>query len=120
MGSLVRHHFMKRQARWCILAFLFVLFSSQSILPLTSVRGEVTHRISACDYFLVETRYGYDLLEWYGNYDPDKGDTLVGNYETYGFHDVLDETADETTHVYTEDYQLSKSDALEKLAEQCE
>lgn len=104
-----------------ILAICF-LFASCEASPLTfaSVRGEVSHRISGCDYFLVETRSGYDLLEWYGGHDPDKGDIIVGNYESYGFHDVLNETADESLNVYTEDFQLSKTSALEKLTEHCE
>jgi hypothetical protein len=81
--------------------------------------GEVTHRISGCDYFLVETKSGYDLLEWYSGDDPDEGDTIAGKFESYGFHDVVDTTADDTLRVYTEDYQLSKSDALEKLVDAC-
>ena len=84
------------------------------------VSGVVTHRISGCDYFLVQTRSGFDVLEWYGDHDPDKGDVLIGRYEDYGFHDILDDTADETLRVYTEDYWLSKTDALEKLTEKCE
>jgi hypothetical protein len=96
-----------------------------TILPISSgaessVRGYVSHRISGCDYFLVQTRTGYDLLEWFGGYDPDKGDVIIGRYEEYGFHDVLDDTADESIHVYTEEYWLSKSDALEKLTDKCE
>lgn len=86
----------------------------------SSVSGVVTHRISGCDYFLVQTRSGFDVLEWYGDHDPDKGDVLIGRYEDYGFHDILDDTADETLRVYTEDYWLSKTDALEKLTEKCE
>jgi hypothetical protein len=88
--------------------------------PGSSVAGTVSHRISGCDYFLVQTRGGYDLLEWYGGYDPDKGDVLIGRYEEYGFHDVLDDTADETVNVYTEEYWLSKTDALEHLTDKCE
>jgi len=83
-------------------------------------RGEITRRVSGCDYFVVETRSGYDVLEWYGGHDPDKGDTLTGNYNGYGFHDVVDETADETLRVWTEDYSVSKEEALEKVVEQCE
>lgn len=49
-----------------------------------------------------------------------KGDSIVGRYEEYGFHDVLDETADETIRIYTEDYQLSKTRGLEKLTDKCE
>lgn len=86
----------------------------------SAARGYVTHRISGCDYFLVKTNNGYDLLEWFGGYDPDKDDVIVGDFESYGFHDVYDDTADESVHVYTEDYQLSRSDALEKLADACE
>jgi len=67
--------------------------------PKVSVTGIVTNRISGCDYFVVRTKAGYDVLEWYGDYDPDKGDALVGNYEIYGFHDVYDETADQNTHI---------------------
>jgi hypothetical protein len=64
--------------------------------------GTVSHRISGCNYFLVRISTGYDLLEWYGGHDPDKGDTLIGNYESYGFPDIVDETANETGRVYTE------------------
>lgn len=101
------------------LALLVVCFLSVPTFPADAVSGVITHRISGCDYFLVETGNGYDLLEWYGDYDPDEGDTLVGDYESYGFHNVVDETADDTTRVYTEDFQLSKSDALEQLVDQC-
>jgi hypothetical protein len=100
------------------LLFLFTL--PVSVGAGSSVSGYVSHRISGCDYFLVQTRGGFDLLEWYGDYDPDKGDTLVGRYEEYGFHNILDETVDETTRVYTEEYWLSKSDALEQLTDKCE
>jgi hypothetical protein len=88
--------------------------------PAKAVSGVISNRISGCDYFVVQTKSGYDMLEWFGGHDPDKGDILIGNYETYSFHDIYDETADESLRVWTEDYQLSKSDALEKLAEQCE
>lgn len=88
--------------------------------PPTSVSGIVTHRISSCDYFVVATRTGYDVLEWYGGHDPDKGDVLIGNYEAYGMHEIIDDTADEGLSVWTKEYQLTKSDALEKLTEKCE
>ena len=101
---------MRTVTKFCLLV-IFCLGVAGNLQPMASVRGIVTHRISGCDYFLVEARTGYDLLEWYGGYDPDKGDTVVGNFETYGFHDILDESADETTRIYTEDYQLSKTSA---------
>jgi hypothetical protein len=59
-------------------------------------------------------------LEWYGGHDPDKDDILVGKYESYGMHDIYDNTADEEITVWVEDYNLSKIAALEKLADECE
>jgi len=105
-----------------LIMVMCLLCASSSAYPtvLASVRGTVSHRISGCDYFLVKTSGGYDLLEWYSGQDPDKGDLIVGNYESYGFHDVLNETADESLNIYTEDFQLSKTSALEKLTEKCE
>src|SRR5690242_6220129 len=50
-----------------------------------AARGVITNRVSGCDYFVVATKSDYDLLEWYGGHDPDKGDVLIGNYESYGF-----------------------------------
>jgi len=89
-------------------------------LPAFAARGVVTHRISGCDYFLVSARSGYAVLEWYGGHDPDKGDTVVGAFESYGMHEIYDETSDGETTVWVEDYWLSKDAALEKLAERCE
>jgi hypothetical protein len=109
-----------RQFTKTCLLILICATCSGTIRPMASVRGVLSHRISGCDYFLVQTLLGYDLLEWYGGHDPDKGDILVGNYESYGFHDIIDETDDESIHIYTDDYQLSKADALEKLTEKCE
>lgn len=83
-------------------------------------RGVVSYRISGCDYFVVATKTDYDVLEWYGGHDPDKGDYLIGGFESYGFHDIYDETADADLKVWTEDYDLSKGRAMEKLAEKCE
>lgn len=107
---------MLRQPLFLLAAILgFFLVS-----PAAAAKGAVVHRISGCDYFIVATPGGYDLLEWYGGHDPDKGDVLVGNFETYGMHDIYDNTADEELTVWVEDYKLSREDALEQLAEQCE
>ena len=100
---------------------LLVIFClATCAVPAYAAKGIVTHRISGCDYFVVETSKGYDLLEWYGGWDPDKGDVLVGVFEQYGMHDINDPTVDEELTVWVEDYYLTKEDALDKLAEQCD
>lgn len=85
-----------------------------------AARGMVTHKQGTCDYFIVESSRGYDVLEWFGGHDPDKGDILAGPFESYGMKDVYDETADANIRVWVEDYDLTKEDALEKLVEHCE
>ncbi|MGA7769961.1 MAG: hypothetical protein WCA27_27510 [Candidatus Sulfotelmatobacter sp.] len=86
---------------------------------LAASKGTVVKRISSCDYFMVKTDAGYAVLEWYGGHDPDNADLLIGNFESYGMHDILDDTADETVTVWTEDYALSRTRALEILVDKC-
>jgi hypothetical protein len=85
-----------------------------------AARGTIVHKISGCDYFVVQAGRVYDLLEWYGGHDPDKDDVIVGKFEAYGMVEIYDETADEQLRVWVEDYNLTKSDSLEKLADKCE
>jgi len=82
--------------------------------------GVVVLKKSECDYFLVKTKAGFSLLEWYGGYDPDNGDKIVGKIESYGFHDVYDVSADEEITVWVEEYWLSKSEAIKEYYEECE
>ena|SRR5947209_1315133 len=82
--------------------------------------GTVTYRIGSCDYFVVQSSTGYAVLEWYGGYDPDKGDSVVGGFTSYGMKTVYDTTADEEIKVWVEDYYLSRPKALEILTEHCE
>ncbi|MGA7422599.1 MAG: hypothetical protein WBW77_07945 [Candidatus Sulfotelmatobacter sp.] len=82
-------------------------------------QGVVAKRISGCDYFMVNATGGYAVLEWYGGHDPDSGDVLIGKFETYGMHEIVDDTADETINVWTEDYALSRTRALEILVGKC-
>jgi hypothetical protein len=82
--------------------------------------GVVVHKPSSCDYFLVETTRGIALLEWYGGNDPDEGDRIVGDFESYGMKRVYNTTADAELRVYVEDYLLSEDDAIEKLYEECD
>lgn len=81
--------------------------------------GVVTKRISGCDYFMVNATNGYAVLEWYGGYDPNSGDVLIGRIEEYGMHEIVDDTADENLTVWVEDYMLLRTRALEILVDKC-
>jgi hypothetical protein len=104
---------------------LLILIATVCCAPLSkveaaSVKGTITHRISGCDYFIVQIRSSFSILEWYGGHDPDKDDVLFGEMSTYGMKTIRDQTADESIKVWVEDYGLTKEDALEKLVEKCE
>ena len=109
-----------RRLTFCLA--IAVAAASSSIAPAraSSAHGVVTTTRSGCDYFLVSTKLGFDLLEWFGGATPDRGDVLIGSYETYGFHDVYDKTQDSSVHVWVEDYWLDSDGAFDKLNEHCE
>jgi hypothetical protein len=100
-----------------VLAICAVAFSNREAY---GARATVIHKISGCDYFMVQSGAGYGVLEWYGGHEPDKDDILVGKFESYGMTDAHDETADEDIRVWVEDYSLSKTTAPEKLVDKCE
>ncbi|WP_158787278.1 hypothetical protein [Granulicella sp. L46] len=106
----------------CIIA---TTFATSQVAPVeaASSKGIVTHRISGCDYYIVAIKtpsnVDYSVLEWFGGHDPDEDDIMVGNMTTYGMHTILDDTADESTDVWVEDYALSKSGAAQMLLDKC-
>jgi len=95
---------------------LILIALTQSVY---AAKGVVVYYKSGCDYYIVETNMGYSLLEWYGGNDPSEGDTLVGNYESYGMKTIYNLTVNSETKVWVEDYQLSKDSVLEKYYDKC-
>lgn len=41
------------------------------------------------DYFIVDVPSGYYLPEWYGGYDPSRGDGIFGDLKGYGFREII-------------------------------
>ena len=75
---------------------------------------------SGCrSYFIADGPRGFYLLEWYGGYDPSKGDVIVGDIGSYGFKDVYYPRQDREGRIYVDDYMLSKDRVLEKYREKC-
>lgn len=102
------------------LIFLIVILSFTFFAETAhAARGRVVYKSNRCDYFIVETLAGYTVLEWYGGNVPDKGDIIVGNFESYGFKDIYNVTAESDLRVWVEEYWLSKDRALEKYFQHC-
>lgn len=85
-----------------------------------AAKGVVVYYKSGCDYYIVETPMGYSLLEWYGGNDPNEGDVLTGQFETYGMKEIYNITADSETNVWVEDFWLSKNRAIAKYFDKCD
>jgi hypothetical protein len=83
-------------------------------------KAEVVLYKSGCSsYFIADGPKGYYLLEWYGGYDPSKGDIVVGEIGSYGFKNVYYPKQDREGRVYVDDYMLSKDRVLEKYRDKC-
>jgi len=73
-----------------------------------------------CDYFIADGPKGLYLLEWYGGYDPTKGDEIFGDLDSYGFKDVYYPNRDREGRIWVEDYLLSQDSAIEQYRDHCD
>lgn len=79
---------------------------------------EVVAAIRGCKYFVVEQGANYSLVEDWLCSRPRRGDTGYGDVNTYGIKEV---TLDGLRcSIYVDDWLLSKSRALEKMADKCQ
>lgn len=100
-----------------------VIASLLSSIPRVAIAepkvGIVALRIRGCDYYPVSTKGGITILEWYGGYDPEKDDELVGEIESYGMKGVVFLPHEQKSQVWVEDYWLSPESAMAKLRDKC-
>jgi hypothetical protein len=106
-----------KRVNW-LLALGFMGLSPSSAVAESKI-GVVAFRIKGCDYYPVITTGGISILEWFGGYDPDKDDQLVGEIETYGFKNVILLPNERESRAWIEDYWLSNDRAIEKLRDKC-
>ena len=81
--------------------------------------GIVAFYKSGCDYYIVSTNQGFSLLEWYGGYYPAEGDKLIGNMTTYGMQTLVDQSTENETTAWVEDFMLTQHSVLEQYQEHC-
>jgi hypothetical protein len=60
---------------------------------LNKERGEVVYSDSYCNYYVVETAYGYTVLRAYDGYKPYEGTTVYGNFSNYGLRDFYNRSS---------------------------
>lgn len=102
-----------------IMTSFLVLALMPSAINAKSVKGVVIYDKGCRSYFIVQTPMGYALLQWYGGNQPSNGDEIVGDFEMYGMKDIYNLSSSGNTKVWVEDFWLSKSRVIEKLADKC-
>jgi hypothetical protein len=97
---------------------LFVLLVCLAPAARSAEAPVVLVTVNCSDYFVVDLgAKRYALLEWYGGYRPEKGDTLVGDFSHFGAQDMT--VKGQRLRVYVEDYDLTQDSINGKLADKC-
>jgi hypothetical protein len=60
---------------------------------LSRERGEVVYSDSYCNYYIVETANGYNILRSYGGYKPYEGSILYGDFSYTGTKDIYNRSS---------------------------
>ncbi len=98
------------------LMILMLLFPSIAFADNAVV---VLYKSGCRSYFIADGVNGYYLLEWYGGYDPNKGDVIIGNLNFFGLQDVYYPKQNQVGRVYVDDYGLTEGRVLEKYSNKC-
>ena len=83
-------------------------------------QATVVYRKRGCDYMILENNSGYIVAEWMGGNDPDQGDNIGGNLNSYGTKELYNLSRNSKTKLWIDDYMLSKDRALEKINDKCD
>lgn len=110
------------------LALLFASCTKQVVGPpppvddaywLKQERGVVVYSGFSCDYYVVETSYGYTLAKSWGGFTPLRGAVLYGNLSRYGVQTLYNRSEGYLVQANVLDYWLSYWDALDQADFEC-
>src|SRR5262245_25246977 len=71
---------------------------------LSQERGEVVYSDTYCQYYIVQTNYGYQVLYSFGGYKPYEGSVVYGNFSNYGTRDFYNRSTGRTFSADVRDY----------------
>lgn len=86
---------------------------------LSKERGEVVYSDPYCSYYVVETYYGFNIVQAYGGYKPYEGAMVYGNFSSRGTRDLYNRS---TGYIFTgsvTDYWLTYDEAQDALDYYC-
>ncbi|MBS1656133.1 MAG: hypothetical protein JSU05_14870 [Bacteroidetes bacterium] len=82
---------------------------------LSQERGVVVYSNNSCDYYVVETNYGYSLMKAFNGYKPYQGSTVYGDFSSAGIHDFYNRSYGVLFSANEKDYWLSNGEAQSAL-----
>ena len=86
---------------------------------LSQERGEVIYSSNYCGIYVLETNYGYTLVENLNGLRIYEGDVVYGNFGAYGAREFYNYTANLVTRGNVVEYDLSYNAALDALDYYC-
>ena len=86
---------------------------------LNKERGEVVYSDPYCQYYIVETVYGYNVLRAFGGYKPYEGAIVYGNFSNFGTRDFYDRTNGIIFTAEVQEYWLSYFEAQSAVDYYC-
>ncbi|MBE2229246.1 MAG: hypothetical protein IAE96_01225 [Chitinophagaceae bacterium] len=95
------------------------IYDNQEGYWLSKEMGEVVYSDPYCDYYVVETYYGYTIIRAYRSYKPWEGSIVYGNFSARGTRDMYNRTSGTIFTGTVTDYWLSYTDAQYALDYYC-
>ena len=86
---------------------------------LSKERGEVVYSDAYCNYYVVETYYGYNIVRAYGSYKPYEGSIVYGDFSSVGTRDIYNRSTGVIFTGTITDYWLTYDQAQDALDYYC-
>ena len=86
---------------------------------LSQERGDVAYSNNFCGYYVVETNYGYSIIQNLDGLRTYEADVMYGNFGGYGTRDFYNYTADLVTSGNVVEYDLTYNEALDAIDYYC-
>jgi hypothetical protein len=107
-----------------LIALLFTSCVKQTVYDnnsywLSQERGSVAYSNNYCGFYVVETNYGYSIVQNLDGLRTYEGDVMYGNFGGYGTRDFYNYTADVVTRGNMVEYDLTYNEALDALDYYC-
>lgn len=96
-----------------------VVVTSNENYWLSKEEGHVVYSDAYCNYYVVETYYGYTIVRAYGGSKPYEGEIVYGNFSSRGTRDMYNYSGRFVFTGTVTDYWLSYNEAMDALDYYC-